>query len=179
MSMIGNNLLREIVVRRQITNPEQILHQMDEGVLMALNQCLNHNKDGMDLALCVVDLQQRTLEYAGAKNPLVYFRDGELILVKGSPEAIGGCVNGREKEFPVHKFSLGNNNKIYIYSDGFQDQFGSSRDRKFGNKSFRELLTSLHNLPMPDQHARLFELFEDWRGERKQIDDVLVMGLHF
>ena len=179
MSMIGNNLLREIVVRSRIYDPGEILRLMDEGVQSTLNQCLNNNKDGMDMALCVIDTDKRTLEYGGAKNPLLFFRDDEMILIKGSHEPIGGCVKSRIKEFETHRLELGDDNRVYIYSDGFQDQFGGPKDRKYGNKSFREYLATIHKLPMNEQHGVLFEQFEDWKEERKQIDDVLVIGLHF
>ncbi len=178
MSLVGSSLLKEIVHTRQITSPEQILIELDEGVKETLKQHDTHNQDGMDLALCVIDYEENTLEYAGAKNPLVMILDNELHVFKGDRYGIGGIDKARRhKDFHKHLIDLQKGATFYIFSDGFQDQFGGSEGRKYGLKQLKDFLFSIHHLPFAEQEKKLAEELANWQGTKEhQTDDVLVIG---
>jgi tetratricopeptide (TPR) repeat protein len=178
MSLVGSSLLKEIVHTRQITSPEQILIELDEGVKETLKQHDTHNQDGMDLALCVIDYEENTLEYAGAKNPLVMILDNELHVFKGDKYGIGGIDKARRhKDFHKHLIDLQKGATFYIFSDGFQDQFGGSEGRKYGLKQLKDFLFSIHHLPFAEQEKKLAEELANWQGTKEhQTDDVLVIG---
>ncbi len=178
MSLVGSSLLKEIVHTRQITSPEQILIELDEGVKETLKQHDTHNQDGMDLALCVIDYEENTLEYAGAKNPLIMILNNELHVFKGDRYGIGGIDKAhRHKDFHKHHIDLQKGATFYIFSDGFQDQFGGSEGRKYSLKQFKDFLFSIHHLPFAEQEKKLAEELTNWQGAKEhQTDDVLVIG---
>ncbi|MEH0153788.1 SpoIIE family protein phosphatase [Limibacter armeniacum] len=177
MSMIGTQKLNEIVKTRNITSPNLILHQLHLTIKEDLDQNNNENKDGMDIAICVIDDERKVLEYAGAKNPLVYIQDGEMKVVKGSKFPIGGNLYKEEPIFDKFELPLDKPTTFYIYSDGYQDQFGGENNRKFMSKRFRELLYEIHKLPMDEQKVTLIKKLEEWKGYDKQLDDILVIGV--
>ncbi len=175
MSMIGNNLLDEIT-NKGITRPDMILEQLHFGVIAALKQHVTGNKDGMDLAMCFIDKKEKKLTYAGANNPIIYIKNGELTHIKGTNSAIGGASNEVAK-FELHEIPLNEPTCFYIFSDGFVDQFGGPDGRKFMIKKFKELLLEIHTLPFDEQENILRVTLEGWMGESfPQIDDVLVVG---
>jgi serine phosphatase RsbU (regulator of sigma subunit) len=178
MSLVGSSLLKEIVHTRQITSPEQILIELDEGVKETLKQHDTHNQDGMDLALCVIDYEEGIMEFAGAKNPLIMIQDEELQVLKGDRFGIGGIDKvHKHKDFHKHTIPLKPNSTFYIFSDGFQDQFGGIDGRKYGLKQFKEFLFSIHNFPFDIQEKFLTNELTDWQGNKEhQTDDVLVIG---
>lgn len=178
MSLVGSSLLKEIVHTRQITSPEQILIELDEGVKETLKQHDTHNQDGMDLALCVIDYEENTLEYAGAKNPLLMILNNELHVFKGDKYGIGGIDKAhRHKDFHKHHIELQKGATFYIFSDGFQDQFGGDEGRKYGLKQLKDFLFSIHHLPFAEQEKKLAEELANWQGTKEhQTDDVLVIG---
>jgi len=181
MSMIGSELLNEIVNQRKIFKPDEILNHLHIGIRQTLRQRETANRDGMDMAICVWDEQSHTLQYAGAKNPVVYINDGELHEIKGDRMPIGGLQREEKRLFTLHEIQIETPSSIYIYSDGFQDQFGGKEGRKFLSRRFKELLYENHELPMEDQQQILTHTFENWLTENQdhpetQIDDVLVIG---
>nr|MCU0390499.1 tetratricopeptide repeat protein [Thermoflexibacter sp.] len=178
MSLVGSSLLKEIVHTRQITSPEHILIELDEGVKETLKQHDTHNQDGMDLALCVIDYEERTLEYAGAKNPLVMILNEEVHVFKGDRYGIGGIDKvHRHKDFHKHHIDLQEGATFYIFSDGFQDQFGGVEGRKYGLKQLKDFLFSIHHLPFAEQEKKLSAELANWHGTKEhQTDDVLVIG---
>lgn len=181
MSLIGNDLLNTIVVERHILHPDKILHDMNEGVREALKQGVSQNNDGMDVALCVIDREERTVEFAGAKNPLYYLNGtGEMNVIKGDRNPIGGMQGELERNYTRHHIELrpGESYTFYLSSDGFQDQFGGREGRKFLRSNFRKLLQDIHQEPMDKQSDILETTLSDWmrHGEQRQIDDVLVVG---
>jgi serine phosphatase RsbU (regulator of sigma subunit) len=179
VSMVANNLMNSIVRDKQITSPSKILMQLDLGMQSALNQRDNRNKDGMDLALCTIDFKEKKIYYSGAKNPLLYFRDGEMIYQKASRVPIGGYYRGESKIFDEHVFDFGSENLIYLYSDGFQDQFGGPKDRKYSNTRFRNFIYSIRENSFNKQHEELLEELNNWKANKVQIDDILIIGLKF
>ena len=130
------------------------------------------------MALCVYDPEQSTLEYSGGFMPLVLVRDKELQMIKADPMPIGiGAITG--KEFTRHEMKIRSGDVIYLYSDGFEDQFGGEKDKKFSRKRFKELLLEIHGLNMPEQKRTLESSLEDWMNGREQVDDVTVLSIKF
>ncbi|MEO1652735.1 MAG: SpoIIE family protein phosphatase, partial [Bacteroidota bacterium] len=175
MSMIANDLLNGIVDIRGISNPAIILHELHQGVTNSLRQQETDNKDGMDMALCVIDAAKGKVEFAGAKNPLIYIQNNELYHIKGDKYPIGGLKHG-ERNYNKHTISLNAPTTFYMFSDGYPDQFGGEEGRKFMIKRFKKLLLEIHREPLERQQEILEEAFARWIGHRKQLDDVLVMG---
>lgn len=178
MSMLGYSALDDVVLKQQIDQPDKILLQLDRQIQHVLQQEQTANKDGMDAAICVIDRERNTLAFAGAKNPLLILQGGESTVVKGDIHAIGGLnFKKGEKQFTQHEFSLDTPTTCYLYSDGYQDQFGGPNGRKFLAKRFRNLLIENAELPMNMQSQRLNEELRHWMGEEEsQLDDILVIG---
>ncbi|OJJ14000.1 hypothetical protein BKI52_44855 [marine bacterium AO1-C] len=183
MSMIGNDLLNDIVEVKGVTQPDEILQQLHAGVAKALKQEENDNRDGMELALCTIDWEQHLLHFAGAKNSLIIIEDGNLTEIKGDKKPIGTSVlSDSDPIFTTQTIQLGSKPKhFYMFSDGFQDQFGGTRGRKFMTKRFRRRLLEVHNEPMQKQKELLEDTLTQWRSSNNekpepQTDDILVMG---
>ncbi len=177
MSMIGNERLNHSVNHLGLDSPELILHDLNIGVREVLKQKETNTNDGMDIAFCVIDMAQKTLSYAGAMNPLVYVQDGELHFIHGTRSPIGGQQREDDRIFEKHQISFETPTTFYIYTDGYQDQFGGEHDQKFMAKRFRELLFRIHHLPIAEQRDVLESTFLKWKGGHKQLDDILVFGV--
>lgn len=178
MSLIGYNLLLEAIELNQIYSPAEILKYVEERIQYALKQDQTLNKDGIDIALCCIDEENKELVFAGAKNPLLIIkRDGKVEKIKGDYYSVGGIYDNRSKYFTQHRFDLTNVDTLYLFSDGYQDQFGGEDNRKFMSKRFREMLISLHDKEMSHQQAALELQLNSWRNGAEQTDDILVMGL--
>jgi serine phosphatase RsbU (regulator of sigma subunit)/tetratricopeptide (TPR) repeat protein len=177
MSMIGDAILTQIVIEKGILSPDLILHELDKGVRLALRKGESDAKDGMDMSLCVIDKEAKIAAFAGAMNPMCFVQNGELHEIKADKRAIGG--EGAEGfSFTKHTIDISIPTTIYLYTDGFQDQFGGAQGRKFMVKRFRELLFEIHQKPINEQKQLLDDTIENWRGStQKQIDDILVMGI--
>ncbi|HVD96635.1 MAG TPA: SpoIIE family protein phosphatase [Cytophagaceae bacterium] len=177
MSMIGYNLLNTIAARN-ITESDKILSELNKNVRFALQQYKNDNKDGMDMSLVVIDKDRKTLEFAGAKNPLVYIQDGELFHIKGDSHPIGGSQGEAKRNYTKHTISIDKPTFFYMFSDGYADQFGGEEGKKFMIKNFKDLLLKIHTLPFEEQKIILNKTIESWKGNlEKQLDDILVMGM--
>lgn len=181
MSMVGNQLLYEIINTNHITSPDEILRELHRKIRITLSQEETGNNDGMDMAICVIDKQERKLEFAGAKNPLIYIQDGELFEIKGNTAPIGGKKRSPGKkstprEYTKHIIDLDRPTWFYIFTDGFQDQFGGKNSRKFMKKRFKELLLKIHERPPHVQRTMLSQTIGGWMDGSPQIDDMLVMG---
>ena len=184
MSMAGDAYLNQIVKQQGVTKPDQILTALHQNIRLSLKQETTGNRDGMDVALVTIDQQKQEVHFAGAKNPLIYIQDGELHLIKGDKYPIGGEQREGVRTFTSHtiKTNPAKPTVFYLFSDGFQDQFGGAEGKKFMVSQFRDLLLSIHHLPMVLQKARLEQTLEAWLEDAEtgkkydQIDDVLVMG---
>jgi serine phosphatase RsbU (regulator of sigma subunit) len=177
MSMIGNTLLNHLILERGITQPHEILEQLHSGVRHALKQdSVGETKDGMDVALIVIDAQH-TLYYAGANRALWYIRNGVLHEIKPLKRAIAGDMHSAPAAFVTHTLPLQPQDCIYLSTDGYADQFGGERGKKFMVKRFHELLLQIHTQPMHTQQTTLSNTFNQWKGNLQQVDDVLVMGI--
>ncbi len=175
MSMLGDTYLNQVVGVMGIIQPNEILSQLHESIRTALKQDATQNRDGMDISICVIDKKDRTLKFAGAKNPLVYIRDNEIIRIKGDTNSIGG--KSGQLDFTTHTIKLTDQpTPFYIYSDGYQDQFSSGMDSKFMAKRFRKLLHKIHKYPFAEQKDILNHILKDWMRQTRQVDDILVIG---
>ncbi|EAY30327.1 PAS domain S-box protein [Microscilla marina] len=181
MSMIGHSLLDEIVNVRGTTKPDHILRDLHDGVRYALRQQDSHNRDGMDMTLVVVCKKKHVIEFAGAKNPLLYIQDNQLYQLKGDKLAIGGEQLEVERKYARHVIDISKPTTFYLYSDGYQDQFGGPEGKKFMRRNLRELLLRIHQKPMPEQRQILDDTIEKWREQanEKQVDDIMVIGAHW
>jgi serine phosphatase RsbU (regulator of sigma subunit) len=177
MSMIGYNLLN-MIASKNIFEADKILGELHKNVRFALQQYKNDNKDGMDMSLCVIDKDAKTMEFSGAKNPIVYIQDGELFHIKGDSHPIGGSQGDAKRTYTKHVISIEKPTFFYLFSDGYPDQFGGTESKKFMIKNFKELLLKIHTLPFEEQKIILDTTIEKWKGNHeKQIDDILVMGM--
>ncbi len=179
MSIVGYNILKHVVNNNSFTTPALILDQLNEGVSETLHHGNKNSqtKDGMDLAFCTIDFKTLELQYAGAMNPLYIIRDGELIQIKANKFPIGFFLGEEKLKFTNHTIQLKKGDCLYIFSDGYADQFGGSKGRKFMINRYRDLLLSLHKHPIELQKNILNKTIEEWRGVLDQVDDILVIGL--
>ena len=179
MSMVGHILLDEIVVQKGFTDPGQILNQLDNNVRMVLKQDNQQNstRDGMDIALCVINKETKTLQYAGANRPLWLIKalgSGELIETKATKTAIGG-LREEPVTFVTHTVNYEEGDSFYLFSDGYADQF-SPQDKKLMTKRFKETVLSIQSQTMEQQGEHLKHYFMNWKGDMEQTDDILVIG---
>ena len=177
MSMLGINLLNEIVSNNKNTSPEKILSLLDLGINYTLDQEKTKNSDGMDIAICTIDLTNQVLEYAGAHNPMLLIQNNELQVIGADRLGVGGFDKKQKSVYNKHTFQLDQPTTIYIYSDGYQDQFGGKARRKFMSKTFKKFLFDIHDKSMQEQNNILDTTLEDWKDGQPQIDDILVLGL--
>lgn len=179
MSMLGISFLDEIVDKDNVLEPGKILDRLRGLVITALKQQDPNaeTKDGMDLALCTMDFSKNRLAFAGAHNSLWLIRNREVTELKADrmPVAIHANMNN----FTTHTFDLKEGDSIYLFSDGFPDQFGGPKGKKFKYRAFQELLQSLQDLSMEEQKKALDQAFADWKGELDQVDDVVVVGIRY
>jgi len=181
LSLIGYFLLNDIVKSRKISDPGVILDQLDEGVTSTLRQDQDDSKtkDGMDIALCKINMKSHKVEYSGAHRPLYVMQDGEMVEIKGNKFAIGGGIYKNQTNFTNHKLQLSKGDSFYFCSDGFPDQFGGPDNRKFGPKRTRALVADIHKKSMKEAYKIFDKEWEDWQGNEKQTDDVLLIGIKF
>ena len=178
MSIVGYNALNEAL--RTNNDPGSILDELNQGISKTLhnNAMGSTTKDGMDLALCCYDAKTKELQYAGAFNPLYLIRDGEVNQIKADKFAIGGYYEDSSKKYTNHVIQLQEKDYIYVFSDGYADQFGGPKGKKFMYKRFRDYLLTLNGKSMNAQRDFLNNTIEQWKGPLEQIDDILVIGMH-
>ena len=181
LSMVGNTLLHEIVNIKHVFKPDVILTMLHTGIRLALNQSSedSENEDGMDMSLCTVDAKLHRFQFAGAKNNLYVVQGDKLKILKANYYSIGGrqIRPDMQVEFTCYDFMYDDNTSIYMFSDGYLDQFGGKDNEKFNTQRFREMILNNRNLPMEQQKAVLAETMDKWKGDRQQIDDFLVLGV--
>jgi serine phosphatase RsbU (regulator of sigma subunit) len=175
--MIGNALLNEIVNEKGVTEPAKVLDALREGIIKALKQTgkEGESKDGMDICFCSFDLQTQTLQYAGAYNPLFIVRKDDLIEIKANKFPIG--ISDHQSNFTNNNMPLEKGDTVYLFSDGYADQFGGPEGKKFMRKRFKELFLEIRQFSMDEQQQKLHKSILDWQGQLSQIDDILVIGV--
>lgn len=179
MAMLGSTLLNEIVSEKGVTQPSEILNLLRNGIISSLKQgnTASDTKDGMDIALISYDKNTSILEYAGAKNPLYIIRNNELIEVKADRFPVGVYSKEELQPFTNHAQKIQTNDCLYIFTDGFADQFGGEDGKKFKYSQLRQLLLKIHLIEMTDQKTALMNTLENWKGSLEQVDDVLMIGI--
>lgn len=175
VSVMCSNLLTKAVKELNILEPAKILDKTVDLLEARLSKSEEEIGDGMDLALCSLDLKSGKLEYSGANNPLYYIRNGELHEIKADKQPVGKYIN--RKPFTNHTIEVQKGDCFYIFSDGYADQFGGPSGKKFKYVAFKKLLLDIHNKPMEEQMNILDRNFEEWKGDLEQIDDICVIGL--
>jgi ligand-binding sensor domain-containing protein/serine phosphatase RsbU (regulator of sigma subunit) len=180
MSMIGTTLIKDICNRPDVVSPSNILEKLDEEMMNTLNQNIEAEKssDGMDLIACEIDTETHIVKIASAMRPVILYQNGEQIYVQGSKSSIGGNEFANEcKDFEDQVFQLSKGDLIYMFSDGYPDQFGGPMGKKFKMVRLRNLLRDVHELPMEEQYHHIKNTFNLWRDQHDQVDDVLFMGI--
>ncbi len=184
MSMLGVALLNEIVDKKEITQPDKILEELRKYVKASLHQTGQNDEssDGMDMSLCVIDSETNKMQFAGANNSVYIIRSNnknkeqsEFIELEPDPMPIGIFLV--EYPFNNQEIQLESKDCIYLFSDGYSDQFGGKKNYKFMKAKFKELLLEISEKPMQEQKNILEKTFYDWKGSGFQVDDVLVMGI--
>ncbi|PCJ23612.1 MAG: hypothetical protein COA97_11380 [Flavobacteriales bacterium] len=178
MSVVGNSILKDVIVKRGIENPSEILEVLDNDVnnLLQKEDSYDVMSDGMDMALAVIDLETNFLTFAGAMRPLWIVRNNEVIDIKGNRFPIG-YFYGVEKIFTNVEIELKKDDQIYLFSDGYSDQFGGEKNKKFNRSKMKELLVSINSMSGEEQRGFLEYALKNWRQEIEQTDDVLLIGL--
>jgi serine phosphatase RsbU (regulator of sigma subunit) len=177
MSMIGHNLLDKIINVDNVHQPSKVLDIMSRGLEKTFSREKNVGsiiRDGMDIGLCVVDKPKRRVEFAGAFFPLYIVRDNRLLDIKGDKYPLG--MTPPDTLYTNNEIDLFENDMMYLFSDGYVDQFGGVENKKFMYRRFRYLLMNIHQFPVEDQKLILEENIRTWMGNVPQIDDILVMG---
>ena len=180
LSMIGNTLLHEIVNIKHVFKPDEILTMLHTGLMLALNQQEDSDsEDGMDMSLCTIDSKLHRFQFAGAKNNLYVVQGDKLKVLKANIYSIGGrpLRPGMKVEFTSYDFMYDDDTSIYMFSDGYMDQFGGSNNEKFNTMRFREMILNNRNLPMQQQKQIVAQTMDNWIGDSQQIDDFLVLGV--
>lgn len=179
MSMIGNSVLNEIILTKKVTSPSMILSQLNKGIFKLLKQGTSESRDGMDLALCMIDTTARTLTFAGANRELIVIRNGNLTEYKPTKNAIGGFTDANTV-FPETVIEIEENDVFYMSTDGYADQFGGPKGKKLMTKNFKDFLLKIHQESFTNQKHLLQENIISWMGDQYgQVDDILVAGFKF
>jgi serine phosphatase RsbU (regulator of sigma subunit) len=176
MSMLGSQLLNQIVRIHKIHEPAEILLHLHFSLNRTLRQGGKSNsQDGMDISLIVIDKVANKLEFAGANNPLLYLKNGELNIIKGDRLGVGGLANG-DIQFTNHEISLSDDMAFYLFTDGLEDQFGGPQGKKFLQRRIKELIEMHGNLSMYEQEYIVSQALDLWMGDEPQLDDILFTG---
>lgn len=177
MSMIGNDMLDKIINTENIVQPGKIIDRMNKALELIFAREKNIGdtiRDGMDIGICSIDLKKRKLEYSGAFFPLYLMRDNRLLEQKGDKFTLGMTPQGMQ--FSNNEMELEENDMLYLFSDGYVDQFGGDENKKFMYRRFKYLLLTIHNFPVSDQKAILEENIKTWMAGNPQVDDIMVIG---
>lgn len=178
MSMVGNTILNQIILEQNIAAPDQVLNNLHLGVRHALKQDAGGDtRDGMDLSLIVIDEQKQVMHYAGANRNLWMIRNSTLFETKADKFPIAGSQQEEIRRFTSHSIPVQKGDVIYLTTDGYADQFGGERGKKFMVKQLSRILMDIHPKPMSEQKTILEEKFNSWKGLNEQVDDVLVIGI--
>ena len=179
MSMVGNGLLNEIVNVKGVTQPNLILYKLNEGLRKALKQDAKENQqgDGMDIALCVIDKKNHSIQFSGANRHLLYFRKMEYDLIKGNKHGIGGLHTESMHEFTNHTIPYQEGDIIYMYTDGYADQFGGKKVKRMMTRNLIKLLKHTLSFGIAEQEQLLIKWLENWQGKQEQTDDILLLGV--
>jgi len=180
MSILGIAYLNEILNQSPVIQANEILNRLRAQIIKSLRQTgkADEARDGMELALCMVDFDNKSLQYSGAFRPLYLIRDNEIIELKGDSMPIG-IYNDEELSFNNEEVTFKENDIIYMFTDGYVDQLGGPDRKTFKSAKFKQLLIRIHQKPMQEQKDILEKEYEQWKRDIEQIDDIMVMGIRF
>jgi sigma-B regulation protein RsbU (phosphoserine phosphatase) len=179
MSIVGFNQLNNAVNVKQARKASEILNELNAGVISTLNENTSDSsiKDGMDMTLCVFDFEKKKVDFAGANNPIILIRDDKAVKYKGDRFPIGAFVENKTQLFANNEIEIRKDDMIYLFSDGYADQFGGPDNKKFLTRKFEELLLEIHKKPLEEQKEYLKTTLYNWMGGNDQVDDILVIGI--
>jgi serine phosphatase RsbU (regulator of sigma subunit) len=175
VSLMCNNLLNKVVIERKELDPGMVLDIVTALLLQKLQETDDKVQDGMDIALCFWNNETNELLYSGANNPLYLIRNEELKVIKATKQPVGYFEE--KVPFETHKIQLEKGDQIVLFSDGYKDQFGGPKNKKFGTKQFNNTLVENSNLPMHEQKKILIDKLADWKGQDEAVDDVCVFSV--
>ena len=178
MSMIGSTLLQDIVTRKRISKPSEILSLLDKQIFSTLNQNveLGVSNDGMDMVICEFSISTRHIRFASAMRPVILVLDGEPFYIKGNRSSVGG-ESVIEKFFDDQEYYLKEGDTVYLFSDGLPDQFGGKDGKKMKIARLKKMIEQISKLPMEEQKEAMRKFYFEWKGNYDQVDDVLLMGI--
>lgn len=178
VNVAGNTLLRHIIRLEGVSDPALIIRLLDHELVSLFNEHLTNGatRDGMDIVFCKFNLKQMKGSFCGAGRPLLMVRNGELTEFKKGTHSIGYSADG-PKCFQTVTFDLEEGDQFYLFSDGYTDQFGGENVKKFNRNRFRNLLTSISEMPMEKQKKELVFSYQNWKGKQIQVDDICVVGI--
>jgi len=179
MSIMGINFLN-LITASCIPSSQKILNCLREYVMKALKQEGSNpeRKEGMDMTICVFDLEQKIMEFSGAVTPVIYFKNDNLYQLKADRMPVGASGPVEEESFTKRTIPFSQIDKVYMFSDGFPDQFGGKQGKKLKYVGFRNILSLIQNLTFKDQYVALSDNLNKWMGNHEQIDDILVIGIN-
>ncbi|HET6992623.1 MAG TPA: SpoIIE family protein phosphatase, partial [Bacteroidia bacterium] len=180
MTFVAYDLFNEAVSEHGISEPSAILNRMRKGISRMLRQkgeSYTDVKDGMDVCICKLNAEKNLLRYAGAFRPLWIFRNGSCMEIIADKFPVSADETNEAIPFTQHEIPLSPGDVIYMFTDGYADQFGGPKGKKFKVSKLKELLVQIHKLPMNEQHDQLEKTFAEWKGNLEQLDDVLVIGI--
>lgn len=179
MSIVASNLLQQAINQIGLTKPSDILEYLNQGVTKTLHQTMEESsvKDGMDIALCSWNRKTGILQFAGAYNPLYLFRNGQLTEYRGDRFPVGTFIGDETNEFKNHEIKVEKGDMLYIFSDGFSDQFGGPQGKKFKVRQFKTMLQNIQSLPVDKQYEQVQRILTNWKGDLEQVDDIVLMGV--
>ena len=187
MSMIGSTLIKDIVNRNAEISPSSLLNILNKEVVESLNQRADMDSisddderyattDGMDIVVCEFNTKTNFLRFASAMRPIIMYHKGEQYYIRGQRSSVGGSFL-KEEAFEDQEYQLVKGDIVYLFSDGYPDQFGGPSGKKFKMLSLKEKLEEIHTKSMDDQYLKIQETFDSWKGDQDQVDDVLFMGI--
>lgn len=176
MSLISSTILKDILQKKEILSPSQILYELDKELQVAISSLTS---DGLDVAICQFDLKTHKLIFSSAMRPLILNRKNRTEYIRGSRYSIGASLHLVNKKFEEHEFDLQNGDCVYLFSDGFPDQFGGTAGKKLKISELKKWLEIVNPLSMKEQNIELQKMFKQWKGSYSQIDDVLVIGIKY
>ena len=175
--MLGFEMLQEILLLDEVKTTAEACKALDKKITETLNRNNRSYRDGMDMVICAFNKSSNTLQFTCANRPLILVRKGEIQEFSPDKYSIGGGIDSIEKQFRCTEIEVQKGDCFYLFSDGFVDQFGGPKGKKFMSKQLKELLLSAALLPMREQQEKLKRSYENWKGDLEQVDDVLVIGI--
>lgn len=182
MSLIANNKLNKVVNEKGIHEPSQVLAEVHKEIVHSLNQetGLENSQDGMDMSLCVIDRSSNSIEFAGAQNPIFIVKEGIVHEIKADSLSLGGTILSNKLNgafnFSTKKIFFDEGNMLFMFTDGFVDQFGGAENKKLNKSLFKNLILETYEQNIENAKSKLESFFKTWCGDNPQIDDVLIIG---